>query len=201
MVATMISRMVGTLCFQIGRSFRYSQPAPAAISTLQSGQSRLNVCPTNCAMLAPIWTLGPSLPNASPEPIASNPPKNFRESRGMVRRGAPLRAPPQPEECHSQTRKVRTAYHPRSKSGSGSTSSDNNEHAGHVRPVPPEYGCIAQMIRPLERYPENRPQKPGRHAHDWRQESTASRTAAKVRYYHRHYRADLRCSVAMSGVR
>ena len=58
-------------------------PAPAASSTLQSGQPRRNSLPTRCPMVAAIWTVGPSRPSASPEPIASTPPTNFT---GMMRR-------------------------------------------------------------------------------------------------------------------
>jgi hypothetical protein len=56
-------------------------PAPAAISTRQSGQLRRNSEPTKWAMVAPICTLGPSRPSARPEPIASTPPANFTGSR------------------------------------------------------------------------------------------------------------------------
>jgi hypothetical protein len=37
--------------------------------------------PIRWAVLAPICTLGPSRPSASPEPIASRPPKNFTQIR------------------------------------------------------------------------------------------------------------------------
>jgi hypothetical protein len=60
-------------------------PAPAASNTLQSGQPRRNSLPIRCAMAAAIWTLGPSRPSASPEPIASTPATNFT---GMIRNGA-----------------------------------------------------------------------------------------------------------------
>ncbi len=60
-------------------------PAPAASNTLQSGQLRWNTFPKRRAMLAPIWTLGPSRPSASPDPMANTPPTNFT---GMTRNGA-----------------------------------------------------------------------------------------------------------------
>src|SRR5271166_931067 len=41
--------------------------------------------PKRWAMLAPIWTLGPSRPSASPDPMADTPPTNFT---GMTRNGA-----------------------------------------------------------------------------------------------------------------
>ena len=51
-----------------------------AIRTLQSSQSRRKSRPTTWAIAAPICTLGPSRPSASPEPMASTPPKNFTSS-------------------------------------------------------------------------------------------------------------------------
>src|SRR3984885_1078460 len=59
-------------------------PAPAARSTLQSGQLQPNSFPIRGAMGAPLGTLGPSRPSASPAPIASTPPTNFT---GMMRDG------------------------------------------------------------------------------------------------------------------
>src|SRR6266853_1528143 len=60
-------------------------PAPAASSTLQSGQLRPAILAMIWAIVAPICTLGPSRPSASPEPIASSPPKNLT---GIRRGGA-----------------------------------------------------------------------------------------------------------------
>ena len=56
-------------------------PAPAARSTLRSGQPRRHSLPTRWAMAAPICTLGPSRPSASPAPIASTPPTNLTDIR------------------------------------------------------------------------------------------------------------------------
>ena len=52
-------------------------PAPAATSALLSSQLHLKTWARKCATLAPICTLGPSRPRASPEPMASTPPTNF----------------------------------------------------------------------------------------------------------------------------
>jgi hypothetical protein len=77
---TKMARAIGAL-----NAVARPAPEPAASSTLQSGQPRRNSLPTRCPMVAAIWTVGPSWPSASPEPIANTPPTNFT---GMMRNGA-----------------------------------------------------------------------------------------------------------------
>jgi len=67
-------------------------PAPAASSTRRSDQRRPKTLPTKSAIAAPICTLGPSRPSASPAPIANSPPTNFTGiSRGGGGGSSPLR--------------------------------------------------------------------------------------------------------------
>ena len=80
-------------------------PAPAARSTRKSAQHNRQTRAAKTAIPAPIWTVGPSRPSASPEPIASIPPKNFTGTRpngaGGIssRRTASTCGMPLPEAC------------------------------------------------------------------------------------------------------
>jgi hypothetical protein len=66
-------------------------PAPAAISALASGHFRPVSFPAIWATIAPICTLGPSRPSASPDPIASRPPTNLTGSTMIGAAGTSLR--------------------------------------------------------------------------------------------------------------
>ena len=90
-------------------------PAPAASRARQSSSLQRNVAPSRCDTVAPIWTLGPSRPSASPEPMASSPPKNLT---GMRRYGAWGSAPlktastcgmPLPDACGEYRRTSQAA--------------------------------------------------------------------------------------------